>query len=76
MANRDADQLYLKKKVGTLMQEMMVELLQFRPSNPAPFLLAWLRQKSNLSRSETHREELTRLRREVAELKEAQSKAT
>lgn len=73
MASRETDQLYLKKKVGTLLQEMMTELLQFRPSNPAPFLLAWLRQKSNLPRSETHREELIRLRREVAQLKATQA---
>lgn len=72
MATRESDQLYLKKKVGTLLQEMLVEMLHFQPSNPAPFLLAWLRQKANITRSETHREELLRLRKEVAQLKEAQ----
>lgn len=68
----DPDQVYLKKKVGTLLQEMLTELLQYKPSNPAPFLVAWLQQKGNIHRVESHREELLRLRREVAQLKAVQ----
>jgi cAMP-dependent protein kinase regulator len=71
-----ASKEYASSVLNPFLKDVVNTLLVSKPAEPLPFLMAWLEQKLGLEEQLSEKEELHRLRQEVARLKSMEDKGS